>query len=169
MKSEKRTVVVIAVSGLMAALVCITTLLIQIPVPTTGGYVNVGDVMVMTCSLVFGSKVGGFAGGVGSAFADIMSGYGSFAPITFIVKGIEGIIVGKVSNGKNWTRDVLAVFLGGIGMVVGYFLGEAFVMGLGVSFALEEVLGNVVQVAVGALVSIPLSFTIRKYIFVQRL
>ena len=143
-------------SGVFAALVAVTTMLVQIPVPATKGYVNVGDVMIFVGGLMFGPVVGCFSGAVGSAIADVASGYGLYAPFTFAIKGIEGLIAGLISNGKNASRNVIAVTFGGIEMVVGYFLAEFFPLQLGWA-ALSEVPFNIVQVTIGGLVSVPLA------------
>jgi uncharacterized membrane protein len=167
-KREMSLTVLIAVAGVMAALVCVGTMLIQIPVPSTEGFINIGDAMIFISSLLFGRVIGGFAGGVGSALADIILGYGYFAPLTFIVKGLEGVLVGTISNGKNRNRDLLAVIVGGIVMVLGYFLGEAFPMAYGIPAALTEVPGNIFQVTIGGLIAIPLALVIRRYLSVPR-
>ena len=165
---EKSPTIRLAIAAVMAALVCVATLLIQIPNPATRGYINVGDAMIMTSALIFGMEVGGFAGGVGSALADIISGYGYFAPLTLLVKGIEGVLAGKISNGKDWKRDLLAVLIGGAEMVVGYFLGEAFVMGYEVPGALTEIPGNIFQVLAGGIIGIPLALVVRRYLAISR-
>ena len=51
----------------------------------------------MTIALVFGWRIGGIAGGVGSALADALGGYFIWAPWTLIIKGIEGILVGTIA------------------------------------------------------------------------
>ncbi len=43
----------IALSAILAALVCASTLLIQVPIQATQGFFNVGDAMVMVVSLTF--------------------------------------------------------------------------------------------------------------------
>jgi uncharacterized membrane protein len=86
----------IAASGIMAALVCVTTLFIVFPIPATQGYFNVGDAMVMVAALTFGPIVGAFAGGVGAGLADVIAGYYNFAPFTFVIKGIEGLFAGWI-------------------------------------------------------------------------
>lgn len=161
---KKSKTVLVAVSGVMTALVCVATMLIQVYIPATRGYINVGDAMIFTSALLFGPLIGGFTGGVGSALADIILGYGYFAPLTLIVKGIEGIVAGLVSNGKDWRRDVLAILIGGLAMVSGYFLGEAFIMGYGITAALTEVPGNIIQITVGGVVGITISQVVRRYI-----
>lgn len=165
---KRRPVITIVLSAVMAALVTVSTYMVQIPVPATGGYINIGDAMVFTSALLFGPVVGGFAGGVGSALADLWGGYLMFVPITLVVKGLEGTVAGLIRNGKSTIRDVLAVLVGGTIMVMGYFVAEAFLLGFGVPAALVETPGNTFQVAVGALVSIPVTLVVRRYTQARR-
>lgn len=144
----------IVFSGVFAALVAVATLLVQIPIPATKGYVNVGDVMIFVGALTFGPIVGGFSGSVGSAIADVVSGYAFYAPFTFFIKGIEGVLAGLISNGKSTKRAVIAVILGGAEMVIGYFLAEFFPLQFGWA-ALGEVPFNILQIALGGFVSVP--------------
>ncbi|MCJ7633324.1 ECF transporter S component [Candidatus Bathyarchaeota archaeon] len=159
---KRSPVVTIVISAVMAALVTVATYLIQIPVPATGGYINVGDAMVFTSALLFGPVVGGIAGGLGSAISDLLSPFAYFAPITLVVKGLEGLLAGLVSNGRSTPRDFLAVLIGGTVMVSGYLLTEVYVLGVGIG-ALAEVPGNLFQIIFGGLVGIPVSLAIRKY------
>ena len=106
-------------------------MLVQIPIPPTRGYLNFGEIMVFTSALLFGRFVGGLAGGIGSAMADIITGYGYFAPYTLIIKGLEGFLAGAIRDGKSTRRDVLGWFVGAVAMVTGYFLVEAYVLGFG--------------------------------------
>ena len=160
---RKSHILAIVTSAIMAALVTVATYIIQIPVPQTGGYINVGDAMIFAAALIFGPVVGGFAGGVGSAITDIALGYANFALVTLIVKGTEGVLAGFVSDGMSWLRDVIAVGVGGAAMVLGYFLVEFFVMGYGAA-AFVEVPGNIFQITFGGLVGIPISNVVRKYL-----
>lgn len=150
-----------ALSGIMAALVAIATFIVQIPNPATRGYINFGDIMIFVSALSFGPIVGGFAGSVGSAIADIASGYGYFAPFTFVIKGIEGALAGFISDRTSVPRDVLAVVVGGAEMILGYFMVEFLPLQLGWA-ALTEVPGNISQILVGGLIGIPLAVIVRK-------
>ena len=157
----------IAVAAVMTAFVTVATFLIQIPNPPTHGYINVGDAMIFTTSLTFGSYIGGVAGGLGSALSDMWAGYGYFAPFTLIIKGCEGLVSGLISDRKTFSRDLLAVLMGGIIMVSGYFLAEAFLLGYGIPAALTEVLGNTIQIVVGAIVGVPVSHVLRRRLPVE--
>lgn len=143
-----------------SAMVTVSTLLIRIPNPM-GGYFNLGDVMIFVSALTFGPFIGGVAGGVGSAIADII-GFPLFAAPTLIIKGLEGFIAGIITNERQFFRDVLAVVFAGIEMVIGYFVVEAFILQWGVAGALAEVPGNIAQIAIGGLLGIPISYVLRK-------
>ena len=161
-KIEKKQIALrLALAGVMAALVAVSTFFVQIPIPQTGGYLNFGDIMIFVSALMFGPIVGGLAGSIGSALSDVVGGYGLFAPFTFIIKGAEGAIAGVISNRISIRRDVLAVVFAGSEMVIGYFLAEFFPIQLGWA-ALAEVPGNILQVTIGAIVGIPIAIMLRK-------
>ena len=160
-KRKQPTLVQATRAGIMAALVAVATLFVQIPNPATKGYINFGDIMIFVSALTFGPIVGGLAGSIGSSIADIVSGYGYFAPFTFVIKGAEGAIAGLISNRKSVKRDVLAVIFAGSEMIIGYFLAEFFPLQLGWA-ALTEVPGNISQILVGAIVGIPITLVLRK-------
>ena len=64
---------------------------------STGGYFDVGEIMVYISALVMGPYVGAFAGGVGSALSDALLAP-QFAPGTLVIKGAEGFIVGYLGR-----------------------------------------------------------------------
>lgn len=159
----KNKVLELSVIAVFTTLVVVTTLVVRIPVPATGGYINVGDAMIFVAALSMGWLVGGIAGGLGSAIAD-MIGFPLFAPFTLVIKGLEGLVVGLIANGESFKRDVLAWGTGSIIMIVGYFVVEAYIMRLGTPTALIEVPGNFFQVVFGGIIGLPLSLIIRKRI-----
>lgn len=125
-------------AALLAALTCIATMIIKVPTPTFG-YIHLGDGFVLLCGVVLGPLPGALAAGIGSMFADIFSGYVSWAPATFIIKaltaGIAGLLFRKLSHLFKKNASVTtkirfaAIIIGGIIgeaiMVIGYFLYEA--------------------------------------------
>ena len=161
--SKKVITKIFALAAVMAALVAVATFIIQIPIPATGGYLNFGDIMIFISALMFGPTVGGFAGGIGSFISDVAGGYAAFAPFTLVIKGIEGLIAGTISNRKSAWRDIIAVTFAGIEMVTGYFLVEFFALSEGWG-ALGEVPGNIIQIVAGGLIGIPIAIVLRKRI-----
>ncbi|MFW9942293.1 MAG: ECF transporter S component [Candidatus Thorarchaeota archaeon] len=160
---------VLSITAIFTALSFVITFWIQIPIPATGGYINIGDTAVMFTALLFGPIIGGIAGGVGPMLADIFSGaYIIYAPATLVIKGIEGFLIGLIANPKDCegrvsTADVFAVILGGFLIPVGYFIYEAFILGLGV-VAFAEVPGNCFQFIFAAFLSLLLTAASRKNI-----
>ncbi len=151
-----------AVSALMIALTTVFTLLVRVPVPATGGYLNLSDVAITFAALTFGPVVGFLAGGIGAGLADILGGYAQFAPLTLVAHGVEGLIIGYIGYNRGWSHIALGWLAGGLFMVLAYFVGEATVMGMGWSGALGEVSGNLTQMLAGGLVGIPLMMAVRR-------
>lgn len=162
-------VLTISIIAIFAALNFVATYWIQIPIPATGGYINIGDTAVMFTALIFGPIIGGVAGGVGPMLADVFSPYIIYAPATLIIKGLEGFLIGLISNprrrvGRVSYRDILAVITGGILIPLGYFIYEAFILRFGVAIALVEMPGNFFQFITAAVISILLITASRKNI-----
>ena len=148
----------IVLNGLMISLVCLATMAIQIPVPSTNGYVNIGDTIIFITSILFGPIPGMIAGGIGSALADILSGYTHWALFTLIVKGLEGYVVGFIINKfKNTSLNIiLSTLLGSVIMVFGYFVFGAYLSG-GFGVSLLSVPSNCIQGVVSIFLAVPLA------------
>ena len=147
----------IAIAGVLAAMTVVATAFTKIPISFAQGYFNLGDTVVLTAGVLFGSYTGALAGAVGSALADILTGSYIFAPITLVVKGVEGYVAGRLSgrgpvNGGGAKKPALALALasGACVMVVGYFIAEAVVLSLfdrtfGLAAAVAELPVNIAQ------------------------
>ena len=147
----------LVLNGLMIALVCMATMVIQIPIPMTEGYVNIGDSIIFVTSILFGPISGMIAGGFGSALADILTGYSHWALFTLLIKGFEGYIVGIIVKKNTYLlKNILATSLGVIIMVSGYLLAGTFLQG---SFivALGSVSSNMIQGIVSIIIGIPIA------------
>ncbi len=159
--------------GLMIALVFLTTYFTRIPTPLPGGYFNLGDAMIMLAAVFLGPLGGLAAGAIGSGLADLAAGAFLFAPITLVVKGIEGLIVGILaakylrSGKKRHGNLLIAVIAGAIIMVAGYFFAEAFLLGLfdeafGITAAVAELLPNSIQGGLSAVLGYILTLLLVK-------
>lgn len=159
----------ISLLAILTALTTVATIVLIVPFPTTAGYFNLGDALVMISGFLLG-PIGGFiAGGGGSAIADIAVGYTVYAPITLIAKGFEGMCVGYLSSKtfeearlSGW--DVAGVIMGSIVMMLGYLLGETFLLGYSFGAAMAELITvNSIQVLVGSIVTLTVGPVIRIY------
>ena len=149
--------------SLLTALVTVATRVIQVPMPATEGYINVGDAVIVAGSLLLGGMAEGLACGVGSALADLLGGYSHWAPFTLVIKGLEGLLVGVLARGlrvdlrRSWGL-LLGGVIGALGvawMVVGYFLVEWHLYSY--APAVASLAGNVVQAVVSLIAGLPLA------------
>ncbi len=149
----------IVMAALFAALACAATMSIRIPTPGTGGYIHPGDAIVILSGVVLGPVWGLLAGGIGSALADLLGGYLTYVPITFVIKGLVALTAGLIYQkiGKTKKSRYTAVVLGGIVDIVfvagGYFLSEAMMYGMA---AAASIPANIIQGISGLIISIVL-------------
>lgn len=154
----------ICFGGLFAALVVVSTISLQIPVPATTGYIHAGDSVILLISIFFGYKYGMFAGGVGSMLADIITGYTHWAPFTLIIKALMGFFAGKIAENEKipfGIRSFLASLVAEIVMVGGYFLGGILLKGSAL-VALESVPANIIQGVGGMIICLVVGFGFKK-------
>ena len=133
----------VAAIAIGVALTLVATRFIQIPIPATEGYINLGDTMVLLTAVLFGPLVGAVAGGVGSALCDLTSGFAHWGPWTLIIKGTEGAIAGFFAKKRKRAVTILGTSIGAAEMVAGYFFAETIMYGVGA--ALTELPGNIFQ------------------------
>ena len=137
----------IAVAALLAALTCVATMVIKIPSPLKG-YLNLGDCVVLTAGWMLSPVYGFLAAGLGSALADLFSGYVVYAPATFLIKGLMALVarfVYKILCNKtnSSVSRIISGVLAEIIMVLGYYIFEGFMYGF--SASLVNVPANAVQ------------------------
>lgn len=148
--------------GILMAMTIVATMLIQIPTIATKGYVNVGDAVVLLAGLVLGRRGGFVVGGFGSALADILLGYTWYAPITLLVKGVEGYLAGSIFSHTENTKPFLATLPAGIWMAVGYLFAEIFMYSF--PAAVASFPGNLLQGGVGAFLAVLLYYGVRRWV-----
>lgn len=153
----------IGIVAVFSALAFVATRFLQIPILQTGGYLNFGEAIIYIAAIFFGPTVGGLVGAIGPALADVTSPYAAFAPFTFIIKGLEGFIVGKISSTKqSKVTKLLGIVAGGSIMVIGYFIVEILVFMIPPPIALIEVPFNIFQFLVGGTISIIITERLKK-------
>lgn len=137
--------------AMFIALTTIATMVIQIPIPATKGYLNIGDTLLICAGLLLGKTVGGIVGGIGSAMADLLSGYAFYAPITLVVKGLEGYLAGAL-NEKTKLSTIASAIVAGLVMAVGYLLAEGIIL-YNFPTALASFVPNILQGIAGAILA----------------
>ena len=161
--AEKRTALHLSLVAVSAALVAVFTIAVRIPVPATAGYISLCDAAVVFASYAFGPFTGMIAGGLGSAFADLLGGYPQFAVLSLVVHGLEALLAGVIIKGRS--NSVLYMILGAVISIAvvcgGYLLLETLFITTFAS-ALVEVPMNALQSGVGSVIGLLLYAAVRK-------
>ena len=146
----------IVMAALMAALTCVATMIIKIPSPLKG-YINLGDCIVLVSGWILSPAYGFLAAGLGSALADILSGYVTYAPATFIIKGLMSFVAFygfKLFYKKlgNLPSRIISGFSAELVMIFGYYIFEGFLYGFITSAV--NIPANVVQGIAGLVLGV---------------
>lgn len=146
----------VATLAVAIALVTVFTMVVRIPLGT--GYLNLCDVAIAFVAFTLGPVTALVAGGLGPCIADLAGGFGQWAVISFIVHGLEGLLMALIL--RFVPRKGLAKLLAGALCILivplGYYvLSGVFLVGL--EAALADVPGNFIQSTVGAVLGFALS------------
>lgn len=152
------------IAALMAALACVATMLIKIPSPLKG-YLNLGDCIVLITGWILSPASGFLAAGLGSALADLFSGYVTYVPATFLIKGFMALIAGfgfriLCKRGDRMKSRIISGIAAEFVMVIGYYVFESFLYG-GIS-SLVNIPANAVQGVAGLIIGVVLMKGIEK-------
>ena len=155
----------IVTAALLAALCCVATMIIKIPSPLKG-YLNLGDCVVLLSGWLLSPFYGFLAAGLGSALADIFSGYTAYAPATFIIKGLMAIAAFYIFNSlQRKVRPLPARIISSIVaetiMILGYYIFEGFLYGFIPS--LVNMPANIMQGLLGLIMGVLLIKKLEKH------
>lgn len=134
---SKKAVLMLCMTAMMAALVALGSKLeIQIPSILGTNRFHLGNVMCALSGLLLGPWWGALASGLGSAIFDLFDPIRiAEAPITFVTKGVYGLVAGavyfKVFKGKsNYVNEAVASALAAVSYIVLYLAKSFFYNGL---------------------------------------
>ena len=156
MSETKRNMTLkLSVAAVMAALVFWGSQM-QIQIPAIVGFsrFHLGNIMCALSGLLLGPWWGGLAAGLGSALFDVMNpAYIAEAPITFLTKGMYGLVAGLVfvhafRRRSNYVTEAVSTICAAVSYIVIYlaknfFYNNMFLGGLTASASWVAVLEKV--------------------------
>ena len=149
-KTFQRTRMVVMAAA-FAALACVATMVVKVPSPT-GGYMNLGDTVVLLGGYLLGPAWGALAGSIGPALADVLLGSPIYAPATLVIKAGMAALAAACHQAFGKGRGPLGLaacgIVGELPMVVGYWLYDALLLGSAAGAA-AGIPSNLVQAAFG--------------------
>lgn len=143
-------------TALLASLTCVATMIIKIPSPLHG-YLNLGDAIVLLAGWMFSPLYAFLSAAIGSALADMFSGYFIYAPATFVIKGLMALVAYYGFKALRKTigdlpSRIVSSIAAEVLMVLGYFVFEGFLYGFAPSVV--NIPANGVQGAAGIIIGI---------------
>jgi len=156
MKNKKTLNVVL--TGLMAALIFIFTYVnIRLPFSfTDGGLIHLGGAMLVIAAFLLMPTEAGLAGAIGMGLFDMLSPYAVWAPFTFIIRLIQGIIVSKLLMGKGISKIFIAMIVYTLIGMVGYYIAEALIYGNWIA-PMASMPGEFISDIVAVVIGVPIS------------
>lgn len=151
MKKTNITTKQMILSALGMALVFLATYIIKIP-NGIQGYFNLGDGFIMLFASIVNPFLAFMIGGVGSALADVVGGYGIYFIPTLLIKGLEGVLIAYIFNRVKGHLKYVSYVLGGLIMVLGYFFCDS-VINNSWTLGLSGIPANILQASVGIVIA----------------
>ncbi len=146
-------------AAIFTAFVFVATTFLKIPLAVTG-YVHLGDAVILLACVFLPFPYAAAAAAVGSALADILGGYVSYAPITLIIKFVMPCIFCAVMKGKKW-QFILGAVLATLWMSVGYAVYDWILYGIQV--ALFNLLSYLLKGGIATVIAFVLAYATEKF------
>lgn len=165
-KQRMKTQDLILTSMLVALIFIATFINIRLPIAANGGLVHLGTAMLFIASILFGPKKGAIAGAIGMGLFDLLGGWVIWTPITFVARGLQGYIIGKIAwangrKGNSFAFNLTAMLVSTPVMIAVYYLGEVILYGNWIT-PLASIPGDITSSVIGILVALPLCATLKK-------
>jgi uncharacterized membrane protein len=154
--TNKLSLIQVIYASMFSAIIFVFTYIgVQVPAfGAFGGLTHMGTLVMFIISIKYGKYYGALSGAIGMTLFDLLSPWAAWAPGTFVVRIIAGYVFGLVAESKegqgmSMTKNWLSLGLGGLVIVVGYFMFEALFLGSGLA-ALRSIPGNILQLVIAS-------------------
>lgn len=149
-------------TSLMAAMVFVSTYIIRIPNPATGGYSHLGDCMIFLAVVLLGRKHGAMAAAIGGGLSDLLAGAAVWIVPTAVIKFLMAFIMGTLIYKKPFDRKMqfAAAACGGLFQIIAYTLVKVVL--IGAAPAILSIPNVTLQTLFGILIFAVLSKVLRR-------
>ena len=149
MKNNKNSYKNYVFAAMFASLILMGTMFFK--VPSVNGYVHIGDSFIYLTSAFLPMPFSILAAGIGAGLADLLLGYVTYVPFTFLVKALMAACFSCKSAKLLSKRNIIAFIAASIVNIAGYYIVEVIMYpqagGLTATlvYALQTIPGNSVQ------------------------
>ena len=147
----------ISLNALVLALILICT--IYFIIPTSFGYLNVSDAIILLSVLILKNKYSCLVLAFGCCMSDLYLGFGQYALFTLIIKFLEAFTCRKMLNMN--INYYIVYFIGLMIMLIGYGLTDV-ILSSNVTYFSVSLLANLPQAIVCYIIAILLFKPVNK-------
>ena len=151
----------LVLSGLFAAIICVTTMFPHLPVGVNGGYVHIGDTFIYLAASFLSPAYAVAASAIGSGLADLLVAPLYIIP-TIIIKSLMALTFTAKGDRLLCKHNVLGVVFAGIICIIGYYIAEVILAGNFISPLISVLQGLIQPLASGIIYAVIASIIDKK-------
>ncbi|MDY6062178.1 MAG: ECF transporter S component [Erysipelotrichaceae bacterium] len=149
-------------TGILIAMMFVLTAVVSIPMGF--GYINLSDALIMILGGLEQMLPLTLMASIGTCLADLYLGYANYAVFTFLVKGLEALIIfGLFKQVKHKYGYIFIYLIGALTMLIGYGLAD-IIIASNIDMFIPSIIANLPQ-AVSCLVIACVIYPIIKKVY----
>lgn len=152
MKNNKK-ILNLSLAAVFAALIFLATM-IHIGIGFNGGYIHLGDTLIYLCAAFLPAPYAAASAAIGASLADIAGGAPAWVPATVLIKVASALFFTSKKERIICTRNIIALFIGAVLCVGGYYIAEVIIYGCGFVVPIASIPFNLIQTVASAVLFI---------------
>lgn len=153
----------IVLTGLFAAMICVTTAFIM-HIPVGNGYVHVGDSLIYLAACILPFPYGLAAASIGAAMSDAMTGFPIYIIPTLIIKAFNALCFYAFGKPQKLfsIKTITASVLSGLVTFIGYWITDSILYGNPAAQFISSILPSLIQAGASAAMFLALGYAMDK-------
>ncbi|MDF7637247.1 ECF transporter S component [Leuconostocaceae bacterium ESL0958] len=148
-----RSVKTMTILAVLIALNLALSYVVKIPVPATGGFVNLVEAGIFLAAWTYGREAGLIVGGMSGALLDLLAGYPQWLLFSLVIHGLEGYLAGLFGARASQKQLMALTVIASLVMITGYVFASAWLYhSMAAGYA--SIIGNTCQCFFGAVIAL---------------
>ena len=157
----------LVITALLTAICACCTAFISVPMLGTGGFIHLGDAVIMISASILPLPFSCFVGAIGGVLGDLLVGAPLWAPFTFVVKALVTLCFTNKKDKIINARNLLGIIPALVITLIGYYFAEALIYGNFIA-PFASMIGNVIQIVASGVIFVVFGVALDKIKFKQK-